>query len=1274
MSRGLRASFRGFVYTLLVFGGVEAAMAADKPPATGKKPVIVSKRASAFGATPTLRSLPATPAGPDAFLVINRANEKKVKFPKSDQGAGTGDFFDSLLLQQPLNPNAMPAPTLTFAGMGVINSAPPDTSIDVGPSHVVELVNNTRIQVFDKTGATLLGPVSIRTLFQSLPDGTACKSGDDDGDPIVLYDPLADRWLISQFEVDGYPNHQCVAISQTGDPTGAYFAYDFVMPAPPDVPETKFQDYPHYGVWPDGYYLTTNQFNQPLTAFRGAGVFAFERIKMLVGDPSASYVYVDVESLDASAGGMLPTDLDGLVPPPAGLANFIMEFRADEFGDPVDGLRIYSFVPDYADPPSSTFTVNPDVALAAFDARQPSGRGDIEQMGGESLDSIPDRLMFRLTYRNTGTPAAAANSWVGNFSVNVSGVNPTAASSYQAGIRWFELHSASTALPTVFDQGTHNLAPGNGASGLNNWMGSIAQDNDGNLGLGFSQSGTGQRADIKIAGRSGAAAAGTLNEGEALFFAAAGSQASSTASRWGDYSSMSVDPADDCTFWYAQEYYDVTAVFGWKTRIGQFVFPGCTAAPKGRLQGHVTVCSSGFPLAGAVVSIDGVPVGATDANGDYSVMLGAGSYTADITKFGFGSENGPVVINDGGTTIFDACITGEPTIVPAGATLVLEDCTPGNGSIDPGETVTVRFCVRNVGGADTANLVGDLEETGGVGDAPFPVEFGEVAAGGPDVCVDVVFTADEALICGVDVTPDLELEDGEADLGIAAYALPSGTPILSFSENSDGVVAPALPAGWTTATSGGPLPAWVTSVTSVDSPPNAFYSTDPDGLGAGWINEIVAPSFPVTSASSTLRFRNSFALEDTYDGGVLEISIGGGPFQDILAAGGAFISGGYTDTISGSFGSPIAGRQAWSGSSGGFLTTEVTLPAAAAGQSVQLKWRCAVDVSVSGTGWYVDTISVSDGFTCCTPIPEDLAVDHLGNAPSNDVWEPGETALVEPSYFNGDSSTLVSLTGAASNLTGPPGATYTIVDGAAAYGSIASNFAASCVDTGDCYSVSVDDPAVRPAPHWDATMLETLSAGSPKTWTLHIGDSFSDVPDSHIFYAFVETIFHKGVTGGCGGTGYCPGNAALRKQMAVFLLKARYGAAYVPPPAVGIFGDVPSGDSFAPWIEDLYNRGITGGCSVTPLNYCPDNTVLRQQMAVFLLKTLEGAAYEPPDCEGVFTDVPCPSTFADWIEELADRQITGGCGGTSFCPTNPNTRGQMAVFLTKTFGLVLYGP
>ena len=178
---------------------------------------------------------------------------------------------------------------------------------------------------------------------------------------------------------------------------------------------------------------------------------------------------------------------------------------------------------------------------------------------------------------------------------------------------------------------------------------------------------------------------------------------------------------------------------------------------------------------------------------------------------------------------------------------------------------------------------------------------------------------------------------------------------------------------------------------------------------------------------------------------------------------------------------------------------------------------------------------------------------------------------------------------------------------------------------------------------------------------------FLDVPGSHQFYAFVTTLVSNGITVGVGGGNYGVDAPTLRQQMAVFILKAKHGLCYTPPPCSGVFADVPCSSTFAPWIEAMAAEGITGGCGGG--NFCPTNSVLRQQMAVFLLKGEHGSSYVPPACTGIFGDVTCPSTFADWIEQLAAEQITGGCGGGNYCPLNANTRGQMAVFLTKTFQL-----
>ncbi len=288
----------------------------------------------------------------------------------------------------------------------------------------------------------------------------------------------------------------------------------------------------------------------------------------------------------------------------------------------------------------------------------------------------------------------------------------------------------------------------------------------------------------------------------------------------------------------------------------------------------------------------------------------------------------------------------------------------------------------------------------------------------------------------------------------------------------------------------------------------------------------------------------------------------------------------------------------------------------------------------------------------------------------NGVLEVGERVAVDTAWANPSTTDLV-LAGSASNLAGPAGPVYAIPDATADYGTILAGSSADCLTAAsNCYEVELS--GTRSPGHFDATFDEALSTGVAKTWTLHLGESFPDVPVAHQFYGFIENIFHNGITGGCGLGNYCPATPVNRAQMAVFLLKAAHGSAYVPPPCVGVFGDVQCPSAFAAWIEQLAVEGITGGCGGG--NYCPANPVTRAQMAVFLLKSEHGSTYLPPACTGVFDDVTCPSQFANWIEQLAAEGITGGCGGNNYCPNNPNNRGQMAAFLVRTFGLIIYGP
>ncbi len=322
----------------------------------------------------------------------------------------------------------------------------------------------------------------------------------------------------------------------------------------------------------------------------------------------------------------------------------------------------------------------------------------------------------------------------------------------------------------------------------------------------------------------------------------------------------------------------------------------------------------------------------------------------------------------------------------------------------------------------------------------------------------------------------------------------------------------------------------------------------------------------------------------------------------------------------------------------------------------------------------------------------EVPIAPTGLSPENDpqyvldVGDSTTTVTQWQSFFPGS----VGVTSTMFPLLAPGGLTKGFSDSTSGYGTIAPGAFSDCFTaTGDCAVIDVGGTKTLGA-HEDLFVGEDLdipvnaAAGATldKVWQLHVGGSFADVPSGFLFYPFIENIFHNGVTGGCGGVNYCPANSTLRKQMAVFLLKSALGAGYVPPAATGIFDDV-AADAFQPWIEDLYNRGITGGCAggppPAPISYCPDAEVKRKQMAVFLLKTLLGSGYVPPAATGIFDDVPADG-FQAFIEDLYNRGITGGCAGgpppapISYCPENPVTRGQMSAFLVKTFLLQLYGP
>ena len=491
----------------------------------------------------------------------------------------------------------IPGPLVNFEGMsnqdnfnlfgGRVN--PPDTVGDVGPNHYVEMINLV-FGIWDKSGNLLLGPVDTGSLWAGfpIPDCT-----DHAGDSVVLYDQTTDHWILSQFTTRGLnvqvPNYNCVAVSQTGDPTGAYYRYAFITQADNVDGGYFFPDYPKYGVWSNSYILTTRDFGW--VDRYGISVYALEKNKMVNGDPNARAVQFFLEAnvtptgfvpLELVGDGLLPPDLDGNRPPNANAPAPIVGTQDDAagYGAAIDAVNIWELSVRWSATPTASMTFAAQLPTAPFDSiypchleTDPNGRDCLPQPGivntAQYLDILSSRQRptYRAAYRNFN----AYESVVTNQSVEAApGV---------AGARWYEIRRTGARPPgpiaySIYQQGTY--AP---ADGVHRWMGSIAQDRKGNIALGYSVvNGVDVFPGIRYTGRLAGDPLGMMTLGEATIMNGSGVQRT-VNSRWGDYTSMNIDPSDDCTFWYANEYYtlagQVSSTAGWQTRIGSFKLPGC---------------------------------------------------------------------------------------------------------------------------------------------------------------------------------------------------------------------------------------------------------------------------------------------------------------------------------------------------------------------------------------------------------------------------------------------------------------------------------------------------------------------------------------------------------------------------------------------------------------------------------------------------------------------------------------------------------------------------
>ncbi len=509
-----------------------------------------------FDISPPLRDIKVSKKT-DRPLKISREHDTPEglnKLPEGWSGKKGSRFSPHVLQKAPGTRAVIPAPTVNVEGLGTgipdypLGGVPPDTTGGVGPNYYTQWVN-TSFAFFDKTGAMVdLSGNDWRngnTIWSGF--GGKCELTND-GDPIVVYDQLAGRWVMTQFGLGpgSGPHSQCVAVSTTGDPLGTWVRTEY------EWPNSYLNDYPKLGVWTDGYYLAVNQFlcnNSWSCSWRGAAVAVFDRENLIQGIAPRAPQYFNI---GPAYGSLLPADIDGDTVPPDGSPGY---FFAAYDGGGTDYMDIWETSIDWDTPANSTCGIatndpNSSVALTSF-----SASGGIDQPGTTNdLDSLSPRLMFRAAYRNFDDHESVLLSHtVGN----------------PAGMRWYEIRNPG-GTPVLYQEGTYS------PDADERWMGAVSMDGSGNIAMGYSVSGAAVSPSIRVTGRLADDPPGTMTFSELEIATGAGYQNPSYgANRWGDYSTMSIDPSDDCTFWYTQEYITTTGQFIWKTRIAAFKFNEC---------------------------------------------------------------------------------------------------------------------------------------------------------------------------------------------------------------------------------------------------------------------------------------------------------------------------------------------------------------------------------------------------------------------------------------------------------------------------------------------------------------------------------------------------------------------------------------------------------------------------------------------------------------------------------------------------------------------------
>jgi uncharacterized repeat protein (TIGR01451 family) len=665
-------------------GAARAASAVDRAVPTSKGSVPAVKA----GLSRPVRDLPNAPAAgrtkKDGATLEKGGSLAVAGTGKADAVAQTDAGFG------PADQLTAPLPNQNFAGQ-TSPFSPPDTVGDVGPNHYVQLVN-AQFQVWNKTGTSLAGPTQLQTLWSSNTVNDGGCDTQNAGDPIVLYDQTVDRWMLAQFtNPNTAPFDMCIAYSQTPNPTGAFFTYSFRLSAS--------HDYEKFGIWPDGLYMSTFEGSGQL------GAYVFDRAAMISGSPATfQYFGSGAGALGASPAAdtgrarMFPSDWDGLNPPAAGEPNHFLVSRdsGNGQGGAADGIDMYDFHVDWTNPANSTFTLATTMNTAPFDinlncantlgntvARECIPSGPAIAGSTVMVDSLPGRLMHRVQYRNFGDHESMV---VVQASVDADGND-------RSGERWYELRNTGGGW-SIYQQGTY--APGT----AHRWMGSIAMDHAGNIALGYSISDPTnptaalQFASVAYTGRLANAPLGSMPEPERRIVN--GTQAQVNQARWGDYSSMNVDPVDDCTFWYTQQFGGNA-----QTQVAAFRFTSCSAtdlritktdSPDPVYAGDpltytLNVVNDGPNTAEDVTVTDVLPAGVTYLSSAPACANAAGTLTCDVGDL-LPGQSVPIVVQVTVPADFlgaaaTATITNTATVAAANQT----DPNPGNNTATATTTV-----------------------------------------------------------------------------------------------------------------------------------------------------------------------------------------------------------------------------------------------------------------------------------------------------------------------------------------------------------------------------------------------------------------------------------------------------------------------------------------------------------------------------------------------------------------------------------------------------------